>query len=572
MKKNHNGECNTRGSKQFFLQSRDQLLKNMTSTYEVFSKGALLGAICIGILVVLVTILVYMTGGTPTAVVHLMYVPIIMAVFVFGIKGGLLTAFTGGMLVGPLMQYVGVGGSITDSFSWIFRIAMFMFIALVIGLLTDYIKNANNMERKKAYEDILTGFPNLNKFKTDLNEILKNEEYETISSLLFKFDNMETINQYVNYDVGKKSFEKILLTAAEFFEDGRIYTVDEEKLMVLLPGCDAEAAYKLAKKFSRKMKQTIYVNELPIAVILKGGLVNIPKHCNNADELIVMLAKTLAQAGKTGYDIMMFDMKFVEESGRFYDTLISLYRAVENDKFTLVYQPKISLADNKVHGVEALLRWNEGNLGNVPTAYMIKIAEDAEFISQITKWVIKTVAIQLKKWESEGVDLSIAINLSSKDLKDSSMVEHIKECVEFYQIPANRLEIELTERSIIDDPENVFNILNELRSMGLKVSLDDYGTGHNSLVYLMKLLFKFDYIKIDKIFIDNIETENNRILIDGIIKASHGGGMQVVAEGVETKKQLEILEEIGCDIIQGYYYSRPVPPEGIKEFLDSAQL
>jgi len=134
-----------------------------------------------------------------------------------------------------------------------------------------------------------------------------------------------------------------------------------------------------------------------------------------------------------------------------------------------------------------------------------------------------------------------------------------------YQVDPSYLEFELTERTIIEDEDKVFSILNEIKKIGIKVSLDDYGTGHNSLKYLVKLIFHFEYIKIDKMFIEDIK--NNSLLIEGIIKAAHGYGTEVIAEGVEKEEQLDILKEIGCDIIQGYYYSKPLPPDELKTFL-----
>lgn len=227
----------------------------------------------------------------------------------------------------------------------------------------------------------------------------------------------------------------------------------------------------------------------------------------------------------------------------------------------------MSLENNELVGVEALLRWNDSEFCNIPISHVIKIAEDAGFITQITKWVIKNAVAQLKKWQEEGIEINIAINLSSRDLNDSSIVEFTRECLDSFQIEPSLLEFELTERSIIEDEDKVFYILNEIKNMGIKVSLDDYGTGHNSLKYISNLLFKFNYIKIDKLFIDDIINENNRILIEGIIRAAHKFGIEVIAEGVESEEQLNILKAIECDIVQGYYYSKPLAPIELNNFI-----
>ena len=220
-------------------------------------------------------------------------------------------------------------------------------------------------------------------------------------------------------------------------------------------------------------------------------------------------------------------------------------------------------------GVEALLRWNDSAYGNIPISDVIKIAEDAEFISQITRWVIEHSILQLKKWQKEGIHTRIAINLSSRDLKDTAILDFTKERLEAYQINPEFLEFELTERTIIEDEATLFGVLTEIRKAGIRISLDDYGTGHNSLKYISKLFFHFDYIKIDKQFIDEIRS--NIILVEAIIKAAHNFGIEVIAEGVELEEQHDIIKSIHCDYVQGYYFSKPLTPEKLTEFLAEFQ-
>ena len=195
---------------------------------------------------------------------------------------------------------------------------------------------------------------------------------------------------------------------------------------------------------------------------------------------------------------------------------------------------------------------------------MIRIAEDAGFITIITRWVIKNAVYQISEWEKQGKDVAVSVNLSSRDLIDETIVNYTAECIREAGIQPRHLEFELTERSMIEDEEKTFAILSAFQKSGIKISLDDYGTGHNSLVYLVRSLFRFDSIKIEKMFIDEIASPKTQALIEGIVKTAHESDIQVITEGVETKLQFDIIKELGCDTVQGYYFSRPVMPDELR--------
>ncbi|HHZ00182.1 MAG TPA: EAL domain-containing protein, partial [Tissierellia bacterium] len=197
---------------------------------------------------------------------------------------------------------------------------------------------------------------------------------------------------------------------------------------------------------------------------------------------------------------------------------------------------------------------------------LITIAEEVGFINEITKWVIKKVIKQIKHWKSQGIDMNVSINLSSRDFNES-ICEYTLNCLKCHDIEPTALEFEFTERSIIEDEERVLSELSLLKKLGVKLSLDDYGTGHNSLHYLTNPSFYFDYIKIDRAFINAITEEKTRLLISGIIDTAHVQGIEVIAEGVETHEQLKIISEINCDHVQGYYFSKAMPPESLSHLI-----
>ena len=549
-----------------FYQKSDRFLYGLTGLGKVKSRNRLLWWAVILSQILLIGVLVYFTGGTPNTISHLMYIPIIISVFIYGVKGGIVTSLISGLVLGPYMPVKVTQATNQDAFQWMFRIFIFFIIVFVVGQLTNYIRKLNDQEKKKAYEDTLTGRPNLNKFKLDLCNMMNGERQSITSIFLFEFVNMETVNRYVSYEIGHKSMLMLMDEAMNYFKGGTIYSVATDKFIVLLSEIDCKDANDAAKAFSQRLKKPLYINELPVVVILRGGQICSPLNNDRVDHVVEQLEKALDQASKSHNDIMVYDEKIAQDNRDYYNTLISLYRAVQNDNFTLVYQPKISLSDHEMVGVEALLRWNDSTYSNIPIAYVIKLAEDAEFIGQITKWVIEHAILQLKIWKEEGLHTKVAINLSPRDLSDTSLLEYTKDSLDRYGIEPSLLEFELTERTIIDDESKLFNVLNEIKKIGIKISLDDYGTGHNSLKYLSRLLFHFEYIKIDKLFMDDIKSY--RILLAAVINAAHSFDTKVIAEGVETKEQLDIINEIGCDIVQGYYFSKPLPPKKLKEFVD----
>lgn len=517
-------------------------------------------------LIVLIGIFVYFTGGT-TSFVHLMYIPIFITVFLFGIKEGIIVSIIAGLVLGPYMPFVVNEGIMQETRSWVFRIIMFITIVIFVGLLLRYIKAINEAEKRRAYIDVLTGYPNLNKLNEDLNALINGQTHKTLSLIIFEYKNREMINQYVDHEVGNKSFINLIKTANDFFDSCNIYTVSTSKFIIIIPDYDYDHAYNMANEFTNKTKQPMFVDALPISIIVKGGIVNFPMHSRELKGIILKLEKVLSQDTKTQKNITIYDNSLEFESIKYYDTLVSLYYSLQNDMFKLVYQPKINIKNNELISTEALLRIKNSSYENISISQLINMAEEVGFIGEITKWVISTSIMQIKKWQNIGLNIKVAINLSSVDLNDDSIVTYTKRYLEEYGVDPSVIEFELTERSIIEDEKRVLSVLNKIKKEGIKISLDDYGSGHNSLNYLVNSSFPFDYIKIDKMFIDNIDKKQNEVLIEGIIDTAHVLGIEVIAEGVETKEQVDILKKIGCDIIQGYYYCKPLSPENLTEYI-----
>jgi EAL domain-containing protein (putative c-di-GMP-specific phosphodiesterase class I) len=234
-----------------------------------------------------------------------------------------------------------------------------------------------------------------------------------------------------------------------------------------------------------------------------------------------------------------------------------LHDAIDANELELYYQPKIDLLTGKVTGVEALLRWQNATRGMVPPDEMIPIAEHNGMIKRLTLWVLNAALQQCAQWREQGIELSVAVNISVWNLQDPMLIEEIENKLAHWKVPANLLELEITESAMMADPLSSLAALIKLDSMGIALAVDDYGTGFSSLAYLKKL--PVDIIKIDKSFVLSMDTDqDDAIIVKSTIELAHNLGFKVVAEGVESEAISDMLLALGCNTAQGYHYCRPI--------------
>lgn len=244
-----------------------------------------------------------------------------------------------------------------------------------------------------------------------------------------------------------------------------------------------------------------------------------------------------------------------------------LQLAAERGQLSMVYQPKIAAADGALVELEALMRWQHPELGFIPPDEFIALAESAGFISQLTGWMLTTVCRQLAAWEAEqGLCLAVAVNLSAQDVIDPALPQRLDQALAAYGLDPSRLGLEVTESAIMSDPETSRRVLIELSQRGASTAIDDFGTGYSSLAQLKRLAVR--QLKIDKSFILKLEQHtDDRIIVHSTIELGHNLGLEVVAEGVETDAARALLVELGCDYLQGYGISRPLPAAAVAEWI-----
>jgi EAL domain-containing protein (putative c-di-GMP-specific phosphodiesterase class I) len=246
-----------------------------------------------------------------------------------------------------------------------------------------------------------------------------------------------------------------------------------------------------------------------------------------------------------------------------------LWRAAERNQFFLCYQPKIDIRSQRIVGMEALLRWQHPKNGLVPPDQFIPLAERTRAIQLISDWVLNEAMRQCAAWRALGLEMPVAVNLSARVIQDAGLPQQVARMLSWHGLGTEHLVLEITETAVMSDPERALRVLDELDGMGVRLSIDDFGTGYTSLAQLKRL--PVDEVKIDRSFVMNmLRDANDAVIVRSIIDLAHNMKIVVVAEGVEHRKVLDELAELGCDVVQGYYYSKPLPAADIYRWVRSA--
>lgn len=441
-----------------------------------------------------------------------------------------------------------------------------------IGSSTDIteIKNFQLKLQRLAYYDPLTNLPNRTSFKEDLEKIIG--YYEKVALLYIDIDNFKYINDTMGHSYG----DMVLISTGDKLTDtlskyGNVYRHGGDEFSVILNKIkDRDEVEKIVENIFEEFKNPIDIQGILINISLSIGISMYPDDSKEAEELFVdsdIAMYKSKEKGKRTY--VFFDEAMRTAMEKRTNLEMYLTEALKNNEFFLNYQPQLNVKTGKIDGFEALIRWKSPVLGMVPPLSFINVAEESGLIVPIGEWVLKTACTFIKKLYEEGFkEHRVSVNISIVQLMQEDFVEKVLQILKEVDLPAESLELEITESILIKSFDYFNKKIEILKSKGIGIALDDFGTGYSSLSYLKKL--KVNTIKIDKSFIDDIlVNDESKTLASTIIEIGHKVGLTVVAEGVEEKKQCEFLINNNCDKIQGYYFSRPVSEQQIKEMLIS---
>lgn len=428
-------------------------------------------------------------------------------------------------------------------------------------------------ERKKAEEDLrflasfdtLTGLPNRTLFQDRLNHaITQAHRANNIVALLFlDLDRFKHINDSMGHHVGDLLLKAVARRLQNAVRDGdTVARLGGDEFTIILEGvAKTKAATLISEKVLRAFQTPFLLDDKTLTISTSIGISLYPNDADNADSLIKFADTAMYHAKSSGRNNFQFyTSKLNEIATRHVQLESGLKEAIQRKELSLVYQPKFCLRDGSLTGLEALLRWYHTELGPISPVEFIPLAEETGIITPIGHWVINHACQQLAEWNSLGFNgITIAVNLSARQLK-ADIISTIEVALAVSGLPAQSLELELTESMIMGNPQESVSILSKLKALGLTIAVDDFGTGYSSLSYLKR--FPIDTLKIDREFVRDITNDpDDAAITSAIIALAHSLELNVVAEGVETQEQLNFLAMQGCDQVQGFLLSKPLNAE-----------
>jgi diguanylate cyclase (GGDEF)-like protein len=412
------------------------------------------------------------------------------------------------------------------------------------------------------YSDSLTKLPNRVRYEELLTQaILEAPRGVKIGSLLLSLDGFEKIRDHF----GRSEADDILKEMAVRLrsvvgEEGCLARMQSDDFAIVISDTGASAQLDcLIEQIRAEVGRSIRCQGTEVFFSPSMGISFFPEDGISTQDLLKKAGNALGRARETGGDKLVYYSEAInQDSDRRINMEAELRRALHNSEFELHYQPKVSVWSGQIEGVEALVRWQHPEKGMIPPSEFIPLAEATGLIVPLGEFVLRSACTDGAMWHQAGFDLNIAVNVSARQLKQSDLADRFESIIFESGIDPRRLDLEVTESSIMENAKASIGILERLKSIGVCVSLDDFGTGYSSLAHLKKL--PIDQLKIDREFIRDVQNdEDDTVLTMIIVNLAHSLRLSVVAEGVENEEQLNFLRSIGCDQYQGFFFSRPVP-------------
>ena len=442
--------------------------------------------------------------------------------------------------------------------------------------ITDVKRYQDELEHQ-ANHDALTGLANRNLLKDRLQQALALAyRYERPFSLAFiDLDNFKLINDSLGHDIGDRLLKIAGARLAACVRQGDTVARlggDEFVLLVTEQERD-DRIYRSVQRVMAAISQPFVIDEREFKVTCSIGIASFPRDGEDADTLLRNADTAMYRAKALGRNT--FQLYSSEMNANFGERLTletDLWRALERDELVLHYQPKVHLKTGRIIGMEALLRWQHPTNGMIPPGKFIPVAEESSLIVQIGKWVIGEACAQNKAWQNDGLrSVPVAVNVSARQLHDNHLVETVRATLESTRLPAEFLEIELTESAVMLNADETINTMALLRGMDVRISLDDFGTGYSSLSYLKR--FPVTGLKIDQSFVRDLAYDpDDAAIVRAIIAVAQALTLEVTAEGVETAEQADFLKAHGCGEAQGFYFADPVPASEMRALLERGSL
>ena len=453
-------------------------------------------------------------------------------------------------------------------------IALFGMVLLIFQyLIGELLKSKRRGEelRRRATTDELTGLSNREFFRSRLDERIAaaKASEEKFGVMLCDLDRFKEINDTLGHHFGDELLRDLGPRLAEVVgPDGLVARLGGDEFAVL-PGentADADELEAIARRLMACVQQPVGVDELLLEVGVSIGIARFPRDGEDPHSLLRSADVAMYAAKEAHAGCKVYAAALDRHSVRRLSVLSDFRRALDADEIVVFYQPIMQMDGARVHGAEALVRWQHPDLGLLPPSDFMPIVEQTGLIGPLTRHVLERAVAQCAAWRQAGQDLTVSVNLSVRNLLDPELASLISDLLKIYRLTPSALELEITESMLMSDPDRSLVTLTRLSQLGVGLSVDDYGTGYSSLANLRRL--PIDELKIDRSFVSPmLSDESDLIIVRSTINLGHDLGLTVVAEGVEDEATLHRLEGLGCDLAQGYHFSKPLPAEAFNKWV-----
>jgi diguanylate cyclase (GGDEF)-like protein/PAS domain S-box-containing protein len=442
-------------------------------------------------------------------------------------------------------------------------------------LAEEAVREQAAINEYQALHDTLTGLPNRALFHDRVRHALLTAEREGngVALLMMDLDRFKEVNDTLGHHAGDLLLQELAARLQQTLRaTDTIARLGGDEFGLILPGLiDPADVVMLLEKISRALDPPMILGGLPLSIEASIGVAMSPGNGTDPESLLRFADVAMYTAKEQGKDYLFYE-NAIDASSPVRLMLVSeLRQAMEREELVLHYQPKAVLEGERVCGVEALLRWQHPQRGLIPPDEFIPTVQDTGLIKPLTRYVVDHALGQLSAWRDEGLGLSVSVNVAARNLIDAGFPDEVASLLEKWGLEPSVLELEITESAVLGDPLRTKAVLERLHEMGVRLSIDDFGTGYSALVYLKEL--PLSEIKIDRSFVLNMQESNDdRVIVQATIDLGRNLGLDVVAEGVETRTAWERLKQMGCNLAQGYFFGMPMPPEALLEWLERTHV
>ncbi len=552
---------------------------SMTSLYywvEERSHGFQIAAVALVLLTLaLGTFTVYYTGGSYVVYTHNMYVPVVIAGLVFGLRGGLVAAVSAGLLLGPLMPLNVATGELQSIANWVYRLAYFLLVGVIVGSSSDLIRNYIKRLRWHWLHNPVSDLPNRESLLVTLQRVMggHREAVDTgpvcVYLYLIDITNFNELSLKLGPSIEKAAIIGLVRKLdAQLLLGEMIHHIRTNRLVILARHGNAARHEQVRAIVENCIASPIEFEQIPLLLNCVWSDIEIDDLKVEPQDYLRRLEMAANEARVRRIQHSHYSRSLALKSRENLAVLGLLKHALDDRILQLRYQPKYRLSDRRIVSVEALMYWKDPNRGVVPASQFLPLAEESALITPMTLWVIEQAArdfLLLK--ESAAVDFqSVAVNISATNLGQDSFVESVEKLLTAVGLSPACLELELTEGGVLSDLDTAVARLNQITDLGIRLSIDDFGTGFSSLQYLERL--PVSTVKIDRLFVSGMrDGKSNHCIVKSTIDLAHALGLDVVAEGIETGQVEEALREMGCDYGQGFYFSKAIEVPALRAML-----